>query len=261
MDYFKVRNFEEFQHYSKRNPPWIRLYYRILHDRNFYRQSDENKYLIIGFFLLASQHNNKIPLDEEWIIKELSPTKLPIDWQSILDSGFILPIDCDASAMLARLKKTCSQKSEGITDNSEGITEILSFSPKESAKSRAKEASAIFKHWNTQSATMHHRAVNGQEKAILKTLRLYSPEEINRAIERYSQVRANETGKYREVYAWTLGEFLTRKNHYNVERFNAEQWEEPFLTAALSQARPTRQQQNDDFWKKQGLEVDSESAG
>jgi hypothetical protein len=32
--YFEVRNFKEYQHYSKRNPPWIRLYYRLLHDRD-----------------------------------------------------------------------------------------------------------------------------------------------------------------------------------------------------------------------------------
>ena len=34
MLYFEVRNFKEYQHYSKRNPPWIRLYYRLLHDRD-----------------------------------------------------------------------------------------------------------------------------------------------------------------------------------------------------------------------------------
>jgi hypothetical protein len=40
MVYFEVRNFQEFQHYSKRNPPWIRLYYRLLHDREFFRLAE-----------------------------------------------------------------------------------------------------------------------------------------------------------------------------------------------------------------------------
>ena len=89
MHYIRVRNFEQFQHYSKRNPPWIRLYYRILHDRNFYRLNDENKYVILGLFLLASQHENKIPFDEDWVEKELATSKSPIDWQSILESTFM----------------------------------------------------------------------------------------------------------------------------------------------------------------------------
>lgn len=77
---------------------------------------------------------------------------------------------------------------------------------------------------------MHHRSIGGQEKAIAKALRKYSPDEICRAIERYSCVRENKSGKYRDVYAWTLGEFLTRKDHYNIERFNAESWEDPFVS-------------------------------
>jgi len=61
--YFEVRNFKDYQHYSKRNPPWIRLYYRLLHDREFFRLKDETKFLVIGCYLIASQHENKIPAD------------------------------------------------------------------------------------------------------------------------------------------------------------------------------------------------------
>jgi hypothetical protein len=224
MIYFKVRNFDQFQHYKHRNPPWIRLYYALLHDRRFFRLSDKNKWLAIGCFLLASQCDNKIPFDEGWIQKELSLDTTP-DWQTLIESEFIVPIDCDASAMLATCKQNASQSRVDNTDSTEA--EILSFSQK--PKMSAQESIKILKHWNAQPATMHHRSLNGQEKAIVKTLRKYSPEEICRAIERYSQVRANETGKYRSLYAWTLGEFLTRNEHFNIERFNAEDWEAPFM--------------------------------
>jgi hypothetical protein len=119
--------------------------------------------------------------------------------------------------------------SQSRADNTEKNTEaeILSFSQK--PKRSMQESIEILKFWNSQSATMHHRSLNGQEKAIVSTLRKYSPEEVCRAIERYSQVRANVEGRYRDLYAWTLGEFLTRKNGYNLDRFNAENWEEPFM--------------------------------
>jgi hypothetical protein len=228
MIYFKVRNFEQFQHYKHRNPPWIRLYNQLLHDRRFFRLDDQTKYLAIGCFLLASQYDNKIPFDQEWIIKELSLSCIP-NWQDIIDSEFIIPIDCDASAMLATCLQHASQSrvEQSRVDNAE--TEILSFS--KNAKTKSLEAISILKYWNTQPAIMHHREVAGQEKAIIQTLKKYSQEEIKRAIERYSIVRENKAGKYRELYQWTLGEFLTRQSHYNLERFNAEEWEIPFMNS------------------------------
>lgn len=235
MYHFKVRNWEEFQNYSKRNPPWIRLYYRLLRDRKFFRQSNETKFAIVGIFLIASQNQNNVAADPEWLINEMGFDGIP-DWQAIIESEFIIPTDCDASMLLAWLTKTDSQRQR---QNTETEAEILSFSEIEkehkgtapSVRQISKEAHEIYQHWNTQSATMHHRAINGQEKAIVKALRHYAPAEIKRAIERYSQVRANTAGKYRELYAWTLGEFLTRQEGYNLERFNAEDWEAPFLAA------------------------------
>lgn len=32
MDYVRVRNLERYQHYKKRNPPWVKLYQSILSD-------------------------------------------------------------------------------------------------------------------------------------------------------------------------------------------------------------------------------------
>ena len=104
MNYFRVRGFEQFQHYKDRNPPWIKLYYRILHDRRFYRLDDASKWLAVGCFLLASQCENKVPFDADWIAKELCLSTAP-NWQVLLESEFIEPIDCDASMLLA----TCEQ--------------------------------------------------------------------------------------------------------------------------------------------------------
>ena len=238
MIYVRVRNFDQFQHYSKRNPPWIRLYYRLLHDRNFFRLSDEAKFLCIGMYLIASQCENKIPADPEWITKELSLTSNRPDWETLMEYKFIEPIDCDASAALARLTKTCSHSitevitdnSEVITDNSEVIPEILSLPKKPEGSKR--EQQEVFDFWNAQSATTTHKIFKSQEAAIAKTLKRYSIDDIKCAIGRYSQVRANERGRYRDLYAWTLGEFLTRKDHYNIERFIAANWEEPFLEKA-----------------------------
>jgi hypothetical protein len=240
MRYFKVRNFSEYQHYKHRNPPWIRLYYRLLSDRLFFRLDDATKYLVIGLFLLASQNNNEIPLDEEWIRRELN-FEGDFKWDLVLESKFIEPMGWDASEMLAGNEKNSSQSITDSSDSSEDTeTEILSFSPK-TQKGAIKEAIEVLNFWNTLPAVIHHRSLGANEKLIAKTLKKYSVEEIKQAAIRYSKVRENLGGRYREIYAWTIGEFLTRQNHYNVDRFISEQWELPFLSNGNG-LKPARQE-------------------
>jgi hypothetical protein len=192
--------------------------------------------LVIGCFLLASQSGNRIPFDEPWIRRELS-FEGNFNWQVLLELEFIIPINCDASAMLSeREKDACHIITDSSDSSDNSKTEILSFSPK-TQKASIKEAIEIINYWNQQPSVMHHRALNGQEKDIAKTLKKFSPEEIKQAIERYSIIKQNVSGKYRDLYQWTLGEFLTRKNHFNIERFNAEDWEQPFLAMGGNQSK------------------------
>jgi hypothetical protein len=309
MNYFRVRNFEQFQHYKDRRPPWIKLWYSLLRDREFFRLPDETKYHLIGIFLIASQNENCIPADAGWLKHELSATEeinLPLlfdahfivdcelnykepraDWTSRyipdwlrekvlkrdkccvlcrsienLEIDHITPISKGGKSEECNLQTLCrkcnrikrfhsmqeipAQMHRIPCNSGETEAEKEADTEKEAEKStvnlkkkeEALKTIEIFKHWNNQPATMHHRSLNGQEKAIVKTLRKYSPEEICRAIERYSQVRANVEGRYRDLYQWTLGEFLTRQDHYNIERFNAESWEDPFIGSKPNGSKP-----------------------
>ena len=53
MEFFQIHNWEKFQHYSKRNPPWIRLYQTLLRDIRYQRLTDTQRSHLIGLFLLA----------------------------------------------------------------------------------------------------------------------------------------------------------------------------------------------------------------
>lgn len=242
MNYIRVKDFEKTQHYKQRTPPWFKLYWEVLQDRRLFRVKSGTKYFVIGLLALASRHENSIPFDEDWICSQLNYDEKP-DWETIFNTGLIEPIDCDASALLAGCKQDAiAEKRRG--EERRGEKEILSNSPKaanssgdefpkaeisKTQKARHLEALEIFKLWNSMPATMHHRAIASHEKAIHGAMKHNTPEEIMTAIRRYSLVRSNEDGKYRPLYAWTLSEFLTRKEGYNLERLNAENWEAPFL--------------------------------
>lgn len=75
--YFKVRNFEKFQHYKDRNPPWIKLYNHILEDYDFSKLQDLTKLQLILIWLLASRLNNKIPYDSDWVRQKIGCKSKP----------------------------------------------------------------------------------------------------------------------------------------------------------------------------------------
>ncbi len=89
-NFFRIRNFERFQHYKDRNPPWIRLYGALWRDRAFFRLPDAVKAHLIGLFALAARLDNRIPDDPEWLAHELCASE-PIDFAALLASGFLIP--------------------------------------------------------------------------------------------------------------------------------------------------------------------------
>ena len=85
---FSVKNFERFQHYKDRSPPWIKLYNELLDDYAFGLLPDASKLHLVAIWLLASRSNNRIPHDPNWIAKRISATE-KVDLDLLRVSGFI----------------------------------------------------------------------------------------------------------------------------------------------------------------------------
>ncbi|HEX2761584.1 MAG TPA: hypothetical protein VHM27_13760, partial [Rhizomicrobium sp.] len=85
---FSVKNFERFQHYKDRSPPWIKLYNELLDDYSFGQLPDASKLHLVAIWLLASRSNNRIPHDSVWIAKRISATE-KVDLDLLRTSGFI----------------------------------------------------------------------------------------------------------------------------------------------------------------------------
>lgn len=124
--FLTIRNFDKHQHYKDRNPTWIKLYFALLNDRQFYRLSDASKFHLIGLFLIASQCDNKIPLDMPWIERQLAATET-IDLAALIDSGFVELLEQPASKPLARSKQPATPEKRREEKSSE--TEETPISP------------------------------------------------------------------------------------------------------------------------------------
>jgi hypothetical protein len=95
--YFCVTNYDQQQHYKDRGPTWIKLYNRLLDDYGFAQLPDAAKWHLIGIFLLASRHANRIPADPAWLARQVGAVDA-IDLDVLEQSGFIAPApDVDAA--------------------------------------------------------------------------------------------------------------------------------------------------------------------
>ena len=59
MEFFRVANWEQYQHYRNRDPAWIKLYARLLDHYQFASLPDTTKWHLVGIFLLASKQGNR----------------------------------------------------------------------------------------------------------------------------------------------------------------------------------------------------------
>jgi len=88
MEFLSIKNWNEFQHYAKRNPPWIKLHRAILDDYRFCILPDSSKGHLMLIWLYASQNNGEVPNDVKYLEKKLSCEN--IDIKILIDSGFLI---------------------------------------------------------------------------------------------------------------------------------------------------------------------------
>lgn len=93
--YLEIKNWSTFQHYGKRNPPWIKLHRAILDDYAFCSLPDVAKGHLVLLWLYASQNNGNVPHDAPFLERKLSISNLNIE--VLIDAGFLVQIGADSA--------------------------------------------------------------------------------------------------------------------------------------------------------------------
>lgn len=114
MKFYRVKNFDQFQHYKSgehsKQTLWIKLYYSLLNDYAFCQLPDATKFHLIGIFLLAGQSNNQIPADERWIATRIGASS-PVDFSALVSSCFLE--ECVARGTASKPLEQSSIKNRG----------------------------------------------------------------------------------------------------------------------------------------------------
>jgi hypothetical protein len=96
----KPKNWDKFQHYSHRNPPWIKLHRDLLNDRIFASLPIASKAIAPLLWLLASESKDgsfDAASDELAFRLHIASKDIEVGLKPLIDKGFFV----DASTMLA----------------------------------------------------------------------------------------------------------------------------------------------------------------
>ena len=115
MIYCRVVNLGKYQHYKERRPPWVKLHRTVFSDYAFSRLQDASKAHLMLLWLLASEYENQLPFDAEWIGRKID-ANTPVDLDELVSAGFLETYE-DASVTLAPRKQEESKR--GSTENRE----------------------------------------------------------------------------------------------------------------------------------------------
>lgn len=126
MRFLAVKNFEEYQHYSDRTPPWIKLYNSLLDDYAFLRLSESAQINLVKLWLLASRHDNRIPNDLVYISGKIQP-KSAIDIDELIVSGFLSFTD-EPPKKKAKKKSRKPRKDRGLQRKQNASTPLAKSS-------------------------------------------------------------------------------------------------------------------------------------
>lgn len=117
----RAKNWEEFQHYKDRDPPWIKLHKRLLDDRVFHRLPDASRALAPMVWLLCSESKDGTIKDGTTEIAfrlRMTEKKAEEALNPLIEAGFFI-VERDASTMLAPCEHDAAQRERQSRDREE----------------------------------------------------------------------------------------------------------------------------------------------
>lgn len=119
--FLEIKDWRTHQHYGKRNPPWIKLYTRLLDDATFMALPDAAQLQLVKLWILAAKMGHPLPNDPRLLAGKIGCRgKLQLD--ALIASGFVSRCYQNASEVLAKPLQEFAPLS---TENREQRTESV----------------------------------------------------------------------------------------------------------------------------------------
>ena len=117
---YRVKEWDTYQHYKDRNPPWIKLHFALLTSRTWVTLDDASRVLAVAIMLLASRTDGEVDASEAGLayLQRLAYLNSPPDLKPLIDNGFLVPL-ADASNLHANARPETETETEEETEERE----------------------------------------------------------------------------------------------------------------------------------------------
>ena len=149
--WFRVRNWKQFQHYTKRNPPWVKLHFALLTSEDWVTLDDASRVLAIACMLIASRNEGHVP-DSPHFVQRVAYLKRPANFKPLIECGFLEKpladnnvMQADASALQADARpetETETEKKRSSSSDDDGFSRWWDSYPRKVGKAAAAKAYA-----------------------------------------------------------------------------------------------------------------------
>ena len=149
--FLRIRNWEKFQHYKDRNPPWIKLHFELLSSEDWVALDDASRVLAVACMLVASRNDGLVRVDKvgQRHIERLAYLNSRPDFNPLIECGFLVgdsAVLADASAMQNPVRpetetetETEKEKPIGQSKPIDRFDDFWSVYPKKVKKQEAKK--------------------------------------------------------------------------------------------------------------------------
>lgn len=202
MRYLAVKNYERFQHYKDRRPPWIKYHVSLLDDYELCHMSYGAQLVYDRLLLIAARTDNNIPNDPEHISRDVRiDTETVTDaLQNLLDAGFLVVSERKraASKAIARRKQNAEPETETETET-EADTETEKNAADLGAERQVRD---VYDHWRQKRGKRDKRydkiSPNRRQK-IKARLAEFSADELKQAIDNVALDTWAERAKHDDI--------------------------------------------------------------
>lgn len=152
---FHIRNWDEYQAYKHRNPPWVRLYFDTLNSRDWIMLDGDGRALMIALILLASRDGGYVVNDFDYIARA-THFSVPVVGQKVPELVQLGFLECD-KRLKSKVKdaRICTHLDTNVRADTESDTESEKIQKEDSTgaiapKSKKRLRSSMPENWPTE---------------------------------------------------------------------------------------------------------------
>jgi hypothetical protein len=111
MNFIRIVEWEKYQHYKDRNPPWIKLHRELMTSNTWVSVDDASRVLAIAIMMLAAATGNKIPANPAYV-KRVAYLNSDPDFSPLAEVGFIEIVDENGNVASAPIATASTKQAD-----------------------------------------------------------------------------------------------------------------------------------------------------